>query len=86
MYKFYLLLASGVMVAGTASGGSLLLHKSDDSFQRANLLQKHPLLSSYSGTVGYSRRGEPQANDIIKALQQFGSTDTAVKINAEYSG
>lgn len=86
MYKIYLLLVSGVMVAGTASGGSLLLHKSDDSFQRANLLQKHPLLSSDGGTVGYSRRGEPQANDIIKALKQFGSTDTAVKIKAEYSG
>lgn len=86
MYKIYLLLVSGVMVAGTASGGSLLLHKSDDSFQPTNLLQKHPLLSSDGGTVGYSRRGEPQANNIIKALQQFGSTDTAVKINAEYSG
>lgn len=85
MYKIYSLLVSGVVVA-TASGGSLLVNKSDDSFQPTNLLQKHPLLSSYGGAVGYSRKREPQADDIIKALQQFGSTDTAVKINAKYSG
>lgn len=86
MYKIYSLLVSGVMVAGTASGGSLLLHKSDDSFQPTNLCKNTHLLSSDGGTVGYSRKREPQANDIIKAFKQFSSTDTAVKINAEYSG